>query len=299
MREYQPDIVQTFHFKSDTFAVLVAKLTGCKVIISSKRDVGDTKSKFHYFLNRVLGRLIDKYIVVADMVGKVVAAKEKVPSKKIKTIYNGVDINYFKPPLHDEYLVARQKYGITEEDIVIGMVAVFRPEKNHDILLKGFKKALQFRENIKLVAVGGGPLLESYRMYCENAGLAEKVIFTDATSNVKQYLMTFDIACLVPGSNEGFSNSILEKMAMGLPLIVTDVGGNAEAVLNDYNGIVIPPCDADKLADAIVDLSSHIEKRKEMGTCSRKRIEQEFSLERMIQNYEDYYADVMKSMQIC
>ena len=93
-----------------------------------------------------------------------------------------------------------------------------------------------------------------------------------------------------------FSNAILEKMAMGLPLVVTDVGGNAEAVLDGYNGIVIPPYDSSKLADAIIYLYSHREKRKEMGCCSRKRIEQKFSLEKMIKNYEEYYSAVMRDV---
>jgi glycosyltransferase involved in cell wall biosynthesis len=297
IRKHQVDIVQTFHFKSDTYAVLVAKLTGCKNIISSKRDVGDTKTKWHYFLNRLLGRFIDYYIVVADRVGIVVSEKEKVPHLKITTIYNGVDVDNFQPPSREEYLVARRKCGISEQDIVFGMVAVFRPEKNHDILLNGFEKSLQNCDNIKLMVVGGGPLLDHYRIYCKKSGLTEKVIFTDATPDVRQYLMAFDVACLVPGSNEGFSNSILEKMSMGLPLIVTDVGGNVEAVINGHNGIVIPPYDSSKLADAIVYLYTHPEKRKEMGMCSRKRIEQKFSLEKMIKNYENYYEVVMRKTQ--
>ncbi len=185
-----------------------------------------------------MNRFIDNYIVVADMVGKVVSVKEKVPNEKIQTIYNGVDINYYKPPLPEEYFAARRESGIVDDDFVIGMVAVFRPEKNHDILLEGFRKALRFCENIKLIAVGGGPLLDYYRTYCDKIGIADKVIFTDATSDVRKYLASLDIACLVPGSNEGFSNAILEKMAMGLPLVVTDVGGNAEAVLDGY--IFIP-----------------------------------------------------------
>ena len=82
-------------------------------------------------------------------------------------------------------------------------------------------------------------------------------------------------------------------MATGHPLIVTDVGGNAEAVQNGYNGIVIPPFDAEALSEAIVEMYRYPQKRKKMGICSRKRAEQEFSLQRMVTNYEKYYEYLM------
>ncbi len=83
-------------------------------------------------------------------------------------------------------------------------------------------------------------------------------------------------------------------MAMRLPLIVTDIGGNAEAVLDGYNGIVIPPNNTDMLTDAIVELYNDKDKRKEMGIRSRQRVEDLFTMEKMIKNYEEYYDALIK-----
>jgi glycosyltransferase involved in cell wall biosynthesis len=287
------DIVQTFHFKSDTYGVLTAKLSGAKNIISSKRDIGDIKSKWHYWLNTQINHYIDGFIVVADAVGNVVKEKENVPNIKIITIYNGVDINKFYPASVDEYTFARKNLDIKFEDFVVGMVAVFRREKNHEILLDTARKISEIIKEIKIILVGGGPLLESYKEYCKRNGLSDKVIFSGPTLDVKQYLNAFDVACLVPSSNEGFSNSVLEKMAMGLPLIVTDVGGNSEAVRHGYNGIVIPAGDADALCAALLEMYRNPNKRKQMGQNSRIRAEQEFSIKQMIKKYEEYYEYLM------
>lgn len=291
------DIIQTFHFKSNTYGSMIAKLSGVKHTVSSKRDVGDNITRWERFLLRVLRGFIGAYIVVADKVGEIIIRDEHVQPGKITKIYNGVDANRFYQPTESEKHAARQKFGFSKEDFIVGMVAVFRPEKNHDVFFKAIKKAAEKIENLRAIAVGGGPLLEQHKRLVQSNGLGEKVVFTGPTGDVLQYLHTFDVACLVPGSNEGFSNSILEKMAAGLPLIVTDVGGNAEAVLDGYNGIIIPPYDSDALTDAIGRLYADPALRKEMGHKSRERVEQHFTLKKMVKNHEKFYEELVSRNQ--
>ncbi len=297
IRKFRPDIVQSFHFKSDVYGVTVAKIAGCKKIISSKRDVGDLKCKRHFILHSIVNKYVDGCIVVANAVGKVVHNKEHMDPYKIKTIYNGVDTEKFKPPTAEQYLKARKALGINQGDIVFGMVAVFRPEKNHDVLIKAFEKVLAVTGNTKLLLVGGDVgqgLLDKYKTSCVEKGFSGKVIFTDVTTNVQQYLHAMDVACLVPGSNEGLSNAILEKMATGLPLIVTDVGGNAEVVKHEVNGYVIPAYDVAALSGAMLKLCHNTEGRRKMGRKSRQRIERNFCLTAMIENHQAYYESLVK-----
>ncbi len=286
------DIVQTFHFKSDCYGALVAYLSGIKCIISSKRDVGDIKSELQFFLNKLVRRITHRYIVVAEAVGQVVMNREKVPKNKLQVIYNGVNTDRFKPPRPDEIISARRELGFSEKDFILGMVAVMRPEKNHDILFAAFEHALANIANLKLILVGGGELLDFYQRYVNEKGIADRVLFTGLISDVRPYLRALDIACLVPGSNEGFSNSIIEKMAMGLPLIVTDVGGNAEAVRDGYNGIVIPPYKPEILAEAICKLHDNPNLQREMGKRSIKRVQDEFTLGKMIKTHEELYTSL-------
>ena len=293
IKTMQIDIVQTYHFKADILGVLAARLACVKYIISSKRDVGDLKKKVHFFLNRPINRFVDGFIVVADKVGEVIAKQEKVSAAKIKTIYNGVDTKKFSPAASATKLEARQKIGLTEDDFVVGMVAVLRPEKNHDIFFRALKQVAASVNKLKAVVVGDGRLFNYYNEYCQELKITDRIIFTGATKAVTQYLQTLDVACLVPGSNEGFSNAILEKMAMGLPLVVTNIGGNAEAVIDGINGIVVPPDNSNAVAEAILQLYKNPDQRKKMGINSRKRAENNFSMRRMIDHYQKYYEDVL------
>ena len=292
IKHHRIDIVQTFHFKSDVYGALVAYLTGIRCIISSKRDVGDIKNDFHFFLNRLFKGIIRHYIVVAKAVGDVVRNRERVPDSKIQVIYNGVDIHRFRPPQPREIAAARQQLGLKDDDFVLGMVAVMRPEKNHDVLFTAFQEVRKKIPGLKLVLVGDGELLEYYQHYVTSQGLNHRVLFTGQVRDARSPLRALDVACLVPGSNEGFSNAVIEKMAMGLPLIVTDVGGNAEAVIDGYNGIVIPPNRPDRLAEAILKLHASPQLRKKMGQRSVKRVRKEFTLDKMIGCHEDLYISM-------
>jgi glycosyltransferase involved in cell wall biosynthesis len=98
-----------------------------------------------------------------------------------------------------------------------------------------------------------------------------------------------DVACLTPGRNEGFSNALIEQMAVGLPLIVTDVGGNAEAVIDGVNGYVVPVGDAGALSAALIRMYQNREAQRAMGRASRQRAEERFSLDRMCAEHARLY----------
>jgi glycosyltransferase involved in cell wall biosynthesis len=294
LKRLKIDIVQTFHFKADTYGALVAWLAGVRPILSSKRDIGDRKKRVHLLLHRLTRPCLSGWIAVADAVGESVIRKEGIRRDRIKVIYNGVDTERFRPADPARRETERTRLGLRKEDFVVGMVAVFRPEKNHELLFRAAKALCQEIPEIRVVCVGGGSMLDQYRSFCRENGLEGRVVFTGATDDVLPHLMTFDVGCLVPGSNEGFSNAILEKMAMGLPMVVSDVGGNREAVVDGWNGLVIPPHDLEALIRSIRALYEDRVRRNEMGMRSRKRAEETFGMERMIQEHEAYYDALMR-----
>ncbi len=121
-------------------------------------------------------------------------------------------------------------------------------------------------------------------------------MFVGAVRDVHAYLHAMDVACLIPGANEGFSNAVLEKMATGLPLVVTDVGGNAEAVSHGCNGFVIPPKDVRALVEALTTLHANAAMRRVMGRESRRLVEKQFSLERMWRAHIELYRALQCGM---
>jgi glycosyltransferase involved in cell wall biosynthesis len=299
IRRERYDIVQTFHQKADTYGALVAWLAGARHLVSSKRDTGDLRKPWHVFFNRSLRFLFDAFIVVADNVRTAVVARDHLPSARVITIHNGVDSTRFAVPTAAQRAQARARCGIAADEFVVGMVAGFRAEKNHDVFFDGLLQALPAIPSLKVLAVGGGPLLGQWRERIAHGELGPRTTFSGDVADVLPYLWAMDVGCLTPGSNEGFSNAVLEQMAVGLPVIVSDVGGNAEAVVDGQSGWVIPPRDSGALCAALTALHGARPRAAAMGQAARIRVQERFSLQRMCAEHERLYlalcADAARS----
>ena len=292
IRERQIDVVQTFHYKSDIYGAAVARLAGVKHIVSSKRDAADYKGAFRFFMHKLVRPITARYIAVSEVVADVIRRKEGVTGDKICVIYNGVDLDRYHVPDAAAKAAAKVRLGFDANAFVIGMSAWFRPEKDHQLLFDAFAEVLSRAPDARLVLVGNGTLFDHYRNWITQQGLQDRVKLVGAVDDVRGYLHAFDVACLVPRINEGFSNSVLEKMASGLPVIVTDVGGNKEAVAEGENGFVISPGDRGSLVKHLLDLHADAQARARMSTASRRRVEELFSLQEMINRHARLYASL-------
>jgi glycosyltransferase involved in cell wall biosynthesis len=294
IRADRTDIVQTFHQKSDTYGALTARLSGIRHLVSSKRDTGEFRKPHHRMVNRLMGGFFERVITVADTISDLVVANDHIPRDRIVRIYNGVNERAFAPPSPAERSAARAQLGYGEGDLVVGMVARFRPEKSHDVFFAGALAAAESVPSLKVMAVGDGnqrPQFEQrYARECQEGRLR----FFGDVDNVVSYLHAMDIGCLLPAQNEGFSNSVLEKMAVGLPMIVSNVGGNAEAVLDGVNGYVIPPRDAAAFRESLLAIATTDSGRLRMGQASRALVEEKFTLERMCREHEALYRSLVR-----
>jgi glycosyltransferase involved in cell wall biosynthesis len=289
------DIVQTFHYKSDIYGAVVARSAGVRRIVASKRDAADYKGAFRFFLHKLVRPITRQYIAVSQVVADVVHKKEGVPSEKITVIHNGVDLDNYHSPDPAARARAKESLGFAATDLVIGMSAWFRPEKDHQLLIDAFLEFSAQAPNARLVFVGNGPLYPEYRERLAAQGLADRIKLVGAVDDVRPYLHAFDVACLVPRINEGFSNSVLEKMASALPVIVTDVGGNREAVAEGETGFVIAPGDRAALVECLQRLYRDPDRRMRMGTAARQRVERLFSLQSMIDRHARLYLSMHSS----
>lgn len=292
IRARRIDVVQTFHYKSDIYGAVIARMAGVKRIVSSKRDAADYKGAFRFFMHKLVRPITRKYIAVSEVVAQVIRNKEKVKAEKISVIYNGVDLSNYSVPDAQTKAQAKSAMGFAPDDFVIGMSAWFRPEKDHQLLVDAYLEVSESAPNAKLAFVGGGPLFEHFRQWIAERKLERRIKLVGAVDDVRTYLRAFDVACLVPKINEGFSNSILEKMATGLPVIVTDVGGNKEAVAQGMNGYVIAPADRQQLVQHLLTLYRDNELRARMSGASRERVEQLFSLQEMIRRHASLYVSM-------
>jgi glycosyltransferase involved in cell wall biosynthesis len=289
IRRNRYDIVQTYHQKADTYGALIARMAGAQHLVSSKRDTGELRKPLHVFLNRRLRGLFDEFIMTAEAVRTAVVARDGLPEARVTTIHNGVDAGRFAVPTALQRQQARAQLGFAADDFVVGMVAGFRPEKNHDVFFAGLAQAVAAIPSLKVLAVGAGELLQHYRDSVPATSLGGRTVFAGDVADVVPYLWAMDLGCLTPGSNEGFSNAVIEQMATGLPMVVTDVGGNAEAVADGVNGVVIAPRDTAALTAAVLRINADASLRAAMGTASRTRVEELFSLEQMWSRHAQLY----------
>jgi glycosyltransferase involved in cell wall biosynthesis len=298
IRENHIDIVQTFHFKSDTYGVLVSKLAGVRRIISSRRDLGDLKESRHLMLNRLLNPFVDHFIMVCNTVAEAVKKTEGVPEERMTTIYNGVNLNSFNLDRERDVVSLKKELGISPDAFVIGSIAYFRPEKAYHILFEAIEKLDKSLKEWDLVILGDGPLEDHFKALCRKKGLEDRVKFMGSVIDVPRYISLMDVVCLVPNKNEGFSNAILEGMAMAKPIIATDVGGNAEAVIDGETGFIIPPDNTERVAEAILKLYNDWDLRKKMGKKGREVIDKKFVLQDMISKMEDLYTKICQERDL-
>lgn len=213
--------------------------------------------------------------------------KYRLGGTNMLVIHNGVDLSAYKAD--DDPAVTRQervRFGFREDEIVVGMVAQFRPEKAQSDLLMAVKKMLDKGRPIKVLLIGDGEAMDVVRTVAEQLGITEAVIFTGLLKDVKPALIAMDIFALTSRSVETFSNAALEAMAMSLPVVLSDIGGAREMVEHGVNGYLFPPGDVEKLYQRL-ELLTDESLRHKLGATSRDIVEKNFSSTAMVDQYEN------------
>jgi glycosyltransferase involved in cell wall biosynthesis len=224
------------------------------------------------------------------VVGELVA--EGIAEEKIKLIYNGIET----PATLPERGEARRKLELDPDALVGLMVANLISYKGHADLIEGL--ALVSRDLPSgwqfLIAGRDQGLRPKLERLVSERGIGSNVQFLGEYSAVSTLFAAADFAVL-SSWEEGFSNVILEAMAAGLPMIVTDVGGNPEAVLDGKTGLVVPPRNPVALGEATVRLARDAGLRRWLGDAGRTRVEQEFSIERCVDAHVALYEEVLEA----
>lgn len=291
MRRIRPHIVHTRNFGA-LEALLAARIAGVPVAIHSE----------HGYELQVLGGLPFRRRLVcaalyalADEVFTVSRDLREYHSKqswrspaKINVIYNGVNTEQFCPSseaassLHTEF-------GIPPGRVVIGTVGRIVPIKDHASLLEAAEILVRQGKNIHLLIVGSGPALPQVQERAHaSSELEGRTTFSGATDRVPEVLKAMDIFVL-PSISEGMSNTILEAMASGLPLVVSQAGGNPELVKNASVGYLFRPRDVQALAVSLSSLVDNASLRRGFGRAARELAVEQFSLSRMVRSYRDLY----------
>ena len=217
---------------------------------------------------------------------------EGIPQEKTGLIYNGIDILHYQNLI--ERSSARHKLNISNNSLVISILANLYRYKGHADLLDAL--AL-----MKDHLPDGWLLLSIGRDQGELTGLRDKAVNLGLENHIRWLGFRKDSAEVLAASDfgvlcshqEGFSNALLESMAIGLPMVVTDISGSNEAIKDHDNGRVVPISDPEALSQAILELAQSSEIRASMSKKTRERVATCFSLNRVVENYKKFYAAMM------
>ena len=280
-RKWRPDIVHTHAWGTLCEGVLAAKVARIPIIIHGEHGTIQQTKRTRY-IQKSVWRMTDRVLSVSKYHAQKLARTVGFPVQRITVLPNGVDSDRFQRGNRGRSFVRKA------DDILIGTVGRLVPVKNQMVLIDAFSKLCNQDFNIKLIIVGDGPLRHQLQTVAKDTGCADRIEFLGRRSDVPEIMRAMDIFVLSSYS-EGMSNTILEAMSSGLPVVATAVGGNPELVLNGKTGLLVPTNDPEKLERALCLLIRHEEMRKEMGMRGRERVKKYFSLRGMIDNYEKLY----------
>ena len=280
LRRQRVAIVQTFFESSDLWAGSVAKALSSARLIWSRRDMGILRSGKHHRAYRLLSSMPDLVFAVSDRVGRHCVEVDGVEASRVRTIYNGLDL-------------PRPK-GISSGDpgrFAVTTIGNIRRVKGHDLLIRAAAIVLEQFPHATF-SIAGEVLEPDYfaelAELVRSLGISDRFRFVGSTRDAWRHLEEADLFVL-PSRSEGFSNAILEAMAASLPVIATDVGGNAEAVLNEVSGFIIEPESVSLLAHYISRLAGNRSESRRMGAAGRARVEEKFSTCAMMQKVTEAY----------
>lgn len=206
-------------------------------------------------------------------------------ARRTHMIYNGVDLTHFDPaPYEPGVARTRAESGWSTDDRVVGICAVLRPEKAHVDLIAAVARLRDRGQDWKLLIIGDGPMRSVIESDIARLGLERSVRITGFQSDVRESLAACDVVALVSTAIETFSIAALESMAMGKPIVMSDVGGAREQVTHGVHGMLFPAGDVEKLSNCLGECWDKARARR-MGTAARDRVRQEFSLGSMVDGY--------------
>ena len=288
-RSFRPEIIHSFTVIGTFFSVWPRLLRFSRLIDGSIRSAPVPESR--PFKIRALNRFNYRFADAIVANSRAGLASFRPPPGKSLVVHNG--FNFLRMARLSPRDELKKRLGITGQK-VIGMVANFFPGKDYGTFLQAAQSLLEKRHDLIFLTIGYGDLLEQNRKSILPRH-RDHILFLGQQENVESWVSTFDVAVLTT-KTEGISNSILEYMALGKPVIATDCAGNREVIENGVSGVLVRPGDPEELALEIGLLLQDEERMAGLGRAAALRIQSDFSQDRMISAYCQLYAKVGKAV---
>jgi glycosyltransferase involved in cell wall biosynthesis len=289
-------VVHTYGFYPNVFAIVPAAVATRCVTVASVRDIGvfSGPSKIKRITQTMACRFAD-CIVANSYAVREWLRRQGLRRHDIRVIPNGIAI----PPerKRSDSIPIRTEFGIKSTAPLITVVGRLVRTKGIEVFLEAATAVAKRFDSARFLIVGDSNAEPEYRTELENrpsaVNLTGRVIFTGQREDVPQIMAETDISVL-PSLSESFSNSLLESMAHGLPVIATNVGGNPEVITNGVDGILVPPQDPGAIATEMIRLLEFPEIGRRLGESARKKVIRQYALDRLLNRTESLYMSLLE-----
>jgi glycosyltransferase involved in cell wall biosynthesis len=294
LRSHKTHIVHTYGFYPNVFAVPAARLAGVPVTIGSIRDIGDTWTYWQHKVQKHCLRLADHIVVNAEAIKRDLLQRG-YDAARLTVIPNGIDCERFRVPGNGEKV--RGEWTIPPGVPVVGVLARLLRIKGQEVFLRAAAVMAARNPDVRFVIVGGNNVDREYedelKRLTGRLGLDGRVVFTGFRTDVPDLLAALSVVVSPSLGLEGLSNSLLESMAAGLPVVATRVGGTPEIVEDGVTGLLVSPGDPEALAAAISKLLQDRTRARHLGQSARRRVFSRYSLERAVASTERLYEELL------
>lgn len=286
-------IVHTHDVYANIFGLPGARLGGVPVRIASRRDTGGVGTNGRRRVEALTYRLAQRVVTNAHAVARDLVG-QGVPDGKVVTIHNAVDFERVRPTL--ERAQALELFGLPSDRRLVVLVANLSHDvKDHPTFLRAARRVRDRVPDAAFVVAGRGPLTGPMQELAAGFGIEGDVFFIGTCAVIADLLALADV-CVLSSKAEGLSNAVLEYMAAARPVVATDVGGIAEAVVHGETGYLVASGDDAALAERVVDLLEDPEAARRFGEAGRRRAEEHFSCELLVERTVALYEEALGRM---
>lgn len=284
------DIISSQGFKATFLSAIAGKLTSVPTVSTVHTFLfsplwSKKRIKIYKLVARLLFKYIRKIIVVSRSIGRELE-NIGVDKNKIVVIYNGISCSMQYKNI--DISITKEKLGFKKESFVVGNISRFVPHKGIEYFLKAIPEVINKYPQIRFLLVGDGPEKENILNIISCLHIENLLTILPYQKNIEDVLGIIDIL-VVSSVTEGLPYTVLEAMLYGIPVVATEVGGIPEIIEDEKDGILIPPYNASKISEKIINLFEDESKRKKISYYGRKKIMESFTEDIMIKKTEDVY----------
>jgi len=300
-REERPHIVHTHTSKAGLLGRWAAFFARIPIIVHTPHGhvfwgyFSRWKTLVFVLLERLTAHITDKIITLTEQEKRDHLRYNIASEDKFLHVHSGVDLNKF---LHTSVapLEMRKVLKIPEQNLVVGTAGRLTPVKGHRYLIEAAKKIVAVKPDINFLFLGDGELQEKLEKMASELNIRENVVFLGWRPDVAEVMSMFDIFVL-PSINEGMGRVLVEAMALGKPIVASNIGGIPDLIMQGKNGMLVPVADPLALASGIEFLMTNPKKMGEMGSAGKK-IAADYGVDSMMQKIEQLYLELLKKKKV-